>query len=541
MQRILRKNTGSITWYIPEGEEHTLGDKLTDLNDPIGEETATIHKKGRRKVFASLGTTTNGEEIYVKAFRLSSLSLKLKHLFLRSKALRELMIGLTALERGVPVIVPLAAGEKRRMGLIVECYTLLKKIDSAVTLRDYLYREGVPQHQRSRVIEALGRLARKSHEGGILQTDFALNNFLLKDPNDPSPTVYIIDFERTYVYNYIPEKMRNWTLAKLNRIGPDFSITDKLRFLKAYSTGNDANKSPLLPWMKELDRHTNWILRKDAQRIHKACVQGGRGYKLYTDGHLRAYFLEGHNAEELIRLTKDIDKEKEGAMEIPGPFKLYKTCRKIHIKDTEIEVDIFKFLPRSSQYSSPSVSTRPAVEAWQAANALTKANLPVSQVIGAIEVDEGASYRGYLIIKCIPGLKDLRTAIGESQPRSERRRVLLWHTARLLARLHNHGTLSAPISAGDIGVQEPSSGRIQLYLTRPFKFTLAPTTATDSTGLEDGNADLNKLEAFLVDLMDGGDVELLKKFYRLHSSNIPSHGETPSSYTPGRWSMIRFP
>lgn len=534
MQKILRKNAGSITWYFPEGEEHTLGDKLAHLNDPIGKETATVHKKGRRKVFASVGTTVGGEGLYLKAFRLTSLSLKLKCLFFRSKAVKELMIGLTALERGVPAVVPLAAGEKRRMGLVDECYILLKKIDSAVNLRDYLYREDVPHRQRARVIEALGRLARKSHESGILQTDFSLNNFLLKDPYDPTPTIYIIDFERTYIHKHLSTDIRNWTLAKLNRVGTNFSVTDKLRFLKAYSAGKDMEKSALSHWMKELDRHTHWILRKDALRIHSACVRGGRGYKRYADGHNNAYFLEGYDVKELIHLTKELD--EKGTVKTLGPFKLYETRRKIHAKNAEIQVDVYKFLP----HNSLPVRTRPAVESWQTANALIKANIPVSQVVGAVEAGEGEDHLSCLIVKHVSGLRDLRAAIAESRPCPDRKRVLLWHAARLLARLHNHGALSAPISVGDIGVQESSSGKIRLYLTRPFNFAVVLTPAINGIGEGDMDSDLNRLEAFLGDLLEEGDRELVRRFYRLHSSNIPSYGETRYSYTSGRWSMSRF-
>lgn len=437
------------------------------------------------------------------------------------------MIGLTARERGVPAVVPLAAGEKRRMGLIDECYVLLKKIDSAVNLRDYLDREDIPQRQRSRVIEALGRLARKSHESGIFQTDFSLNNFLLKDPYAPTPTIYLIDFERTYVHKYLSEDMRNWALAKLNRVGTNFSATDRLRFLKAYSAGKDTEKSSLLRWMKELDRQTHWILRKDALRIHSACVRSGRGYKRYTDGRHSAYFLEGYDANELVHLTKE--PIEEVTAKTPEPFKPCEARRRIHGKDSEMEVDVYKFPLHNSTPSG----ARPAVEAWQTANALIKAHIPVSTVVGAVEVSEENNYVGYLITKHAHGLKDLREAIAEARLYPDRKRVLLWHTAKFLSRLHNHGTFSAPISIGDICVQESPSGKIRLCLTRPFKFTMVQTSTI-------GGSDLNRLEAFLGDLMEERDVELLRRFYKLHSSNIPSYGETPCSYTPGRWSMSRF-
>ena len=539
MQKILRKSTGSITWYVPESEAHTLEGKLLELNDPAWEEAVSIHKKGRRKVFASLSTTTGGEEIYLKAFRLTSLPLKLKCLFSSSKAVRELVTGLTALERGVPAVAPVAAGEKRRMGLVVECYVLLKKIDSAVNLRDYLNREDIPRRQRSRVIETLGRLARKSHESGIFQTDFSLNNFLLKDPDDPVPVICLIDFERTYVRDRLSDDMRNWTLAKLNRVRADFTATDRLRFLKAYLAEDDMDKQPLLQRMRALDRSTCWILRKDALRIHNACVRGGRGYGRYTNGPLSAYFLENNcGIEELIRLMKNADKDLEnaGATQTPGPFLFHKTCSKIRSGD--VEVDVYKFLPSGSG----SAGTGLAAGAWRAANALTKANLPVSPVIGAVETGEGTSYRDYLFIRHIAALKDLRTAVEESLSCPGKKRALLWHAARFLARLHNHGVLSANLSAGDIGILELPSGRINVYLMSPFKFKMALTMTMDGTDTEDRELDLNRLEEFLGDLLQENDVELLRKFYRLHSSNIPvTHGETPYSYTPGRWSIFRSP
>ncbi|HCN20170.1 MAG TPA: hypothetical protein DIS73_07840 [Planctomycetia bacterium] len=75
---------------------------------------------------------------------------------------------------------------------------------------------------------------------------------------------------------------------------------------------------------------------------------------------------------------------------------------------------------------------------------------------------------------------------------------------------------------------------------RPFKFAVVLTSTIDGTRLDDRDSDLNRLEAFLGDLMGERDVELLRRLYKLHSSNIPSCGETPCSYTPGRWSMSRF-
>lgn len=531
MQKILQIHTSNISWYIPEGELQAIKDRLKDFDNAISKQTAAVYKRGRRKLFASLGTTTNGEEIYLKVFRLTNLSLKLKHLFLKSKALRELITGLVAADRGVPVWAPLAAGEKRRMGLIEECYLLLKKIEGAVNLRDYFRQTTLPQHRRAKVIEALGRLARKSHEGGVFQTDFSLNNFLLADPTSPTPAVCIIDFERTYIHNHLSEDMRNWTLAKLNRVGSDFSTTDKLRFLRAYQEDNLIPKKSLALWMKELDRHTYLILRRDALRIHQAAIRGGRGYRLYEDGNQRVYSLEAHRPEELISITSSLD--SKGTMEELGPFRLFRGCGKIHTKGGEMEVDIYRFLPN---YSRPG-SMRPAMEAWQTANALAKANIPAGQAAGAVESGEGMSYQGYLIVKHIGRVKGLRAAVGKSPPNSKERYKILWHTAYLLARLHNHGTLIAPMSEGDIWVQNLPGGGIRLHLARPFKFTMSLTM--DGTDMKDRESDLGRLLEFLGDLLCEDERQLLRRIYQLRSSNIPTRRETRFSYTPGIWSRFR--
>jgi tRNA A-37 threonylcarbamoyl transferase component Bud32 len=504
MRKILRKRFNGITWYMPEGEE--IG--FTTLASPLSQKDTTIIKKGRRKVFASLKGA--GGEVYIKVFYLTNLAHRLKHLFFKSKALKELTIGLTAEDRGISAVVPVAAGEKKDFGLLKECYLLVKKIEGALDLKDYLLSGDVPQHRRGRVIEALGSLAKKSHDAGILQADFALNNFLLGNPQDSTPSLYLIDFERARLSSKLSERKRAWTLAKLNRAGGDFSLTDKVRFLRAYM-GGTLGKETIHPWMEELERQTLQILRKDAWRIWKACSRGDRGYKLYEKRPLRAYFLEGYDIGDLLPLAEDLRPvHLRQIRTFLGHFEVTQANGKIEKKDRKAHVNIYKFAPLHHTIKG----MRPAKGAWQSTNALLKGNFPVCPAIGALERVEGPSYQGFLITESMPGLEDLRSLF-QQNPSGPGRQKILWHTARFLSRLHNFGTLALPITSGDIGVLESPGGKMRLYLACPYNFIMRVPS------LEDKEVDLQRLEDFLEGLLGEGEREFFRKQYQRHSRYLP--------------------
>jgi hypothetical protein len=522
VQRLIVRRFKDITWYSPAGKGPLL-ESLEDLDKFFEETGAVVLKKGRRKSFACLETTFNGVEVYLKTFRLKGIFPRLKHWFFKSKALKELEVSLVARERGIPVVLPLAAGERRQGGLLQESYLLIQKLPGAIDLLEYLRQGGIPHGHKARVIEALGRLARETHEGGVLQEDFSLNNFLLVNPQDvqTSPSyplktadatsparsgedghICLIDFERTRVHQRLPTKQREWTLAKLNRIGADFTLSDKFRFLRAYCKTKGEFRD--LPRWRNLERYTHQILKGDAQRISTASAGGGRGYKSYKDSKLTAYFLEGYSLEELIIPVTN----QEIAEEQRGQYSVLKCRGRIRRGTVEEAVLIYEFNARQKK--------RPvATRAWQWANGLRKGYFPVTPPVAAIEWNQEEGYGGTLILKELEEAEDIRELLHKCPPSSDKRHSVLWHVARFLSRLHNFGTFAEELFPGDVswvGGQKPG---YKVFLTHPFNFVMQRRLED-----RDRETDLKRLEGYLADILGAEEKAYLRAHYLKYSSVI---------------------
>lgn len=464
-------------------------------------EGVTVLKEGRRKSFARLETTVNGEEVYIKTFRPKGILQRLKHGFIKSKALKELETSLIARERGVPVVLPLAAGERRHRGLLQESYLLIQRLPEALDLLEYLRTGDVTHRNKARVIEALGRLSRKTHDEGILQEDFALNNFLLANPQDSQ--VFLIDFERSRVSQELSTEEKEWTLAKLNRIGADFSTTDKFRFLRAYCKVKEEFRD--LPKWKKLEKYTHQILKRDAQRISAACINGGRGYKLYRDDRLTCYFLEGYNLDELLASALS---KQEMHVEHRGQFTISGRKGKIKKQISEEGVLICEL---NARQKGPALATR----AWQGANGLRKGYFPVNPPVAAIEWTQNERYRGTLLLKELKEAEDIRDALHRHTQSAERKYSILWHVARFLSRLHNFGTFAYSILPGDISWVEGRAGGHRPILSQPCNFL-----AKEHLGHRDREIDIQRLEDYLQGILTEEEKDYLRGQYLQYAGII---------------------
>ncbi|HHT9118937.1 MAG TPA: lipopolysaccharide kinase InaA family protein [Candidatus Hypogeohydataceae bacterium YC41] len=523
MQGLTKYCVNDVTWYVPAGQEVLLEDlkKLTNFSEGDG---VTILKKGKRKSFAHLEATVNGNEVYLKTFQLKGIFHCIKHLFFKSKAVKELEVSLAAKERGVPVLLPLAAGERYQNGLLRESYLVIKRLPEAVDLLEYLLRQDVKYRYKSMVIEALGKLSRKTHDEGILQEDFALNNFLLSNTlnmhNDvplsmenadftpqkakaDCEQVFLIDFERTRVRPKLCTKEKEWTLAKLNRIGANFTLTDKFRFLWAYCKTREEFKD--LPRWKKLEKYTYQILKRDAKRIFASCIRGDRGYTLYKDNMLTGYFLKGYQPEELLTLIKTRQWAEEGHR-----WQFSISRRRGRIRKGEIEEAVLVYEFNAQQRGLPL-----AKRAWQCSNGLLKGYFPVSPPVAAVEWKQKEGYRGALLLKELKKAEDIRDVLRRCPPSIERRHSIFWHTARFLSRLHNFGTFAGSIFPKDISWVEDRTWGSKLFLTQPYNFVM-------KKGLKsrEREIDIQRLEEYLQGMLSEEERDYLREQYWRYANVI---------------------
>jgi hypothetical protein len=241
---------GKVRWWLgpgisPARARPVLEDALRQL------ETGAVDlKRGRRKQMYRL--TLAGEE-------------------------RAYLLKVNRYERGAGGIrrlrrpQPFAAGEARAGGRLNSCYLLIPVLKGVRDLKDLWFRDGVRRAEHSAWATALGQLSRRLHDAGLLQADFAPNNFLFR-PGDP-PQLLPVDFERARIRRDLGAGARGRMLAKLDRHLAGASATDRMRFLRAYAGGD---RRAARRWWRHLTSVAARLAARDLARLRRTSTAAGR-------------------------------------------------------------------------------------------------------------------------------------------------------------------------------------------------------------------------------------------------------------------------
>jgi hypothetical protein len=281
-------------------------------------------KRGKKKSLWEIRINEAGEKAYlVKSYLTANLLSKIKLFFKGSKALKEFKASHEVAERQIPTFLPSAAGEKRRTGLIEESYVVMEKVQGCTDLGKYFLQEEKAKDtkERKKVIDKLGRLTRKIHDQGILQTDLALNNFLIMKDQAGELQLFFSDFEKVKFLPTISESLRLKGLAKLNRVGNKVSLSERLRFLKAYLSTEPVDRRSFHGLVCHLRSLTLEALKRDGERKRMTSVYTDSHYKSYRDLEFRGLYRDGYEVEELLKVIQAWDKGVDGEAEVELKFK----------------------------------------------------------------------------------------------------------------------------------------------------------------------------------------------------------------------------
>jgi hypothetical protein len=163
------------------------------------------------------------------------------------------------------VVVPLAAGERRRAGRLVECFLLVALLPGARDLRRVWSDPALPARARRGLARALGVLVQQAHAAGLDQDDLVPNNVLVCDETQG---VCLIDFERARLRRRTALRARRCSLAKLARAATGVPASQRLRFLCAYAGDSGAAR---LWW----DRCVAWRRATDGASSGSEAAAGG--------------------------------------------------------------------------------------------------------------------------------------------------------------------------------------------------------------------------------------------------------------------------
>jgi tRNA A-37 threonylcarbamoyl transferase component Bud32 len=317
-----------------------------------------------------------GTPCVVKKYTSGSFIKTAKEIFRPSKAFREFQTAISISGKDIPTPAPLLVAELMSYGKVSESLLITQFITDAYDLKDFLMnRQDVvgPSYfikECRETVETLGRFTAKIFNAGIYQDDYALNNFILQQGGGGTK-IYFIDFERVEIKKRLSEHEKTKLLTKLNRVGREVTIKDRLRFLRSYLKEDTGDHKDLKQYARELQHATLAMLKRDLQRGRITSVYTAETYKKFKAKAYRGICHKDYKEEDLLNQVRNIPRHENQAIVSLNCGTESHTLKLVHFKGDGAE------------------------KMWAAINALKLAGLPIDMPYGLIETKT----HGFLIIK----------------------------------------------------------------------------------------------------------------------------------------------
>lgn len=286
-----RCEIGGVQWWLGPGITPARARPVLEGARRQLEAGAVNLRSGRRKELYRLAIEREAPDYLLKVNRYEDGVGWIRRLR-RSKARRELAVAVALHARGIDTPLPFAAGEVRAGGRLCCCYLLIPVIDDVHDLKELWFRTEVSRAERGAWATALGQLSRQLHGAGLHQKDFAPNNFLLHR-GDP-PQILPVDFERARIRRTLGSGLRCWMLAQLDRHLAGASLTDRMRFLRAYAGGD---RGAARRWWRRLPPISARLAARDLARLRRRSTTDSRRFRNVAWGDWSGWALR--NAPEL--------------------------------------------------------------------------------------------------------------------------------------------------------------------------------------------------------------------------------------------------
>jgi serine/threonine protein kinase len=200
---------------------------------------------------------------FLKIYHSTSKWEVVKDWFRDSKAVRFLKQGIALSEAGFLVPSVIAAGEKRRFGILNTAFVVTLGLDGAplpiFLSENYGSRNpALILFEKRAALQALARQIRRLHDLGFVHGDLVPSNIFVCRDRAKNLKFYLMDNDRTRRYpKWLPQSLWKRNLVQLNRLPlSSISLQDRIRFFREYSaTERPAELDrPLLQWLEKKTR-----------------------------------------------------------------------------------------------------------------------------------------------------------------------------------------------------------------------------------------------------------------------------------------------
>jgi len=304
----IRKN--EIDWLVLSGYARTIPEELVEKVRRVASyPECRIIRENNVRISMFVPQPETGEVIFAKRYKCRGLKDIVKYFFVPSKALSEWKIMNAFLDRGIPVARPLAYGEKRKGGCLLDSYLFTEALATAVTLRDFyeqsLIPNGSPHHDlnKSTVIKKLADLVSSIHAEGFFYRDLHAGNVLVVESDDETLSLYPVDFHKAWHLRRIPDFMRIRDLAQLKN-SLAVSPADQLRFLNAYALDAPRSFTHLKQSARRIEKKAEQLWRVHLKSRTKRCLVNSTEFAVKKDLTQSMYFRKTYSEDLLADVLR---------------------------------------------------------------------------------------------------------------------------------------------------------------------------------------------------------------------------------------------
>ncbi|MFN3531874.1 MAG: lipopolysaccharide kinase InaA family protein [Candidatus Brocadia sp.] len=457
-----------INTFISDGIRWSAKKEVS--SDALKEMFQALHENKQCEIVRNgyykkvLRYTHNQGSFYIKQYTASNWLEGVKSLFSLSKAQREWNYGHRLLRSQLHTAEPVAVGEKRRFGMLKDCYIISKAIPNSMTVKELLsiiHQSPAHVSGENTFLNDLISYVKTVHDHGIFHGELHAENILVD--RDNTTLFYLLDLGRAAFKRQPPLSLRIQELSRLL-----YSLTDTCTDGEITELINNYASRLLAPNDREIFRKA---VLKEIYKINRRlwrsrtrkCLKTNNVFKVATHANYKVITRNEWDVNTLAALIKKHMLSFEGQFDT-----IVKSSAKTRITRTPLSHEGIKSVC-IKEYRYPSAWKRflysfqssPARRAWVAAHGLMAANFRTPQPIAFFEEKRsGILKKSFIIMEdisaCLPCNRYVSEKFSDccNKATSGKKRRFISCLAMSFKHLHDSGTYHGDLKANNIMIKE---------------------------------------------------------------------------------------
>lgn len=478
LSRTLRLHSADhVEWSIAPGwERDLLCPQGLRLAEWLASGQARVIKQGPHRVVyrVELAGQVPARSFYLKHDRASGWQAGARHLLRANPSRREWQRAEELSQLQIPTITPVALGERRRLGVVLDSYLVTEAIPGARSLLEWAnLLPTMPPEQaqpfKRRLLRAAARLCAALHQAGGEHQDFHAENILVSEGGawaEDVPAVHLIDVPGVRISQRLSWRASRNSLAMLAVGLMDHTTSaDRWCFLREYLTRRPElgfkNRSQERTASQDVLTRTRATSLRVAKSRDRRLLASNKSFRRLAASGWSAHAVSEVSSETLAGLLRDpAGPLRQG---IDQPVKLSHSSvvvkSTLEVAGQTVEVAYKRSRAKSiARMIGHGLVPRRRLQGWLLGHALAVRGIRTPRPLALIR-RHGLIPETYLATEWIAGGLDLHSFVWklESRPpaeRVERVEQLAECLGRLIGRMHVWNVSHRDLKANNLMIVE---------------------------------------------------------------------------------------